>query len=83
MDELEQSSIKIMGNTVKLCGVLCIVCLWGQLGTSKLYQASNDQVGLSISRLLSCEASSEKLQTPLPHETGVNTADNPYTESEF
>ena len=29
-------------NTVKLRGVLCIVCLWGQLGTSKLYQASND-----------------------------------------
>ena len=31
--------------------------------------------------------SSEKLQTPLPHETGFNTADNPYTypytESEF
>ena len=29
--------------------------LWQtQLGTSKLYQASNDQVGLSFSRLLSC-----------------------------
>ena len=25
----------------------------------------------------------KKLQTPLPHETGFNTADNPYTESEF
>ena len=25
----------------------------------------------------------EKLQTPLPHETGFNAADNPYTESEF
>ena len=24
-----------------------------------------------------------KLQTPLPHETGFNAADNPYTESEF
>ena len=23
------------------------------------------------------------LQVPLPHETGFNTADNPYTESEF
>ena len=27
---------------VKLHSVLCIICLWGQLGTSKLYQASND-----------------------------------------
>ena len=25
----------------------------------------------------------EKLQVPLPHETGFNVADNPYTESEF
>ena len=25
----------------------------------------------------------ERLQTPLPHETGFNAADNPYTESEF
>ena len=25
----------------------------------------------------------KKLQTPLPHETGFNTADNPYPESEF
>ena len=25
----------------------------------------------------------KKLQTPLPHETGFNTADNPYTKSEF
>ena len=25
----------------------------------------------------------EKLQTPLPHKTGFNAADNPYTESEF
>ena len=24
----------------------------------------------------------KKLQTPLPHETGFNAADNPYTESE-
>ena len=24
----------------------------------------------------------KRLQTPLPHETGFNTADNPYTESE-
>ena len=23
------------------------------------------------------------LQTPLPHETGFNAADNPYTKSEF
>ena len=27
--------------------------------------------------------SSEKLQVPLPHETGFNATDNPYTESEF
>ena len=27
--KLEQSSIKIMANTVKLCGVLCFVCLRG------------------------------------------------------
>ena len=25
----------------------------------------------------------KKLQTPLPHETGFNMADNPYSESEF
>ena len=25
----------------------------------------------------------KKLQTPLPHETVFNAADNPYTESEF
>ena len=25
----------------------------------------------------------KKLQTPLPHETGLNATDNPYTESEF
>ena len=25
----------------------------------------------------------KRLQTPLPHETGFNTANNPYTESEF
>ena len=25
----------------------------------------------------------KKLQVPLPHETSFNTADNPYTESEF
>ena len=25
----------------------------------------------------------KRLQTPLPHENGFNTADNPYTESEF
>ena len=25
----------------------------------------------------------KRLQVPLPHETGFNTADNPYTESEF
>ena len=25
----------------------------------------------------------KKIQTPLPHETGFNAADNPYTESEF
>ena len=36
-----------------------------------------------FSRLLSCEKNLEKLQTPLPHETGFNTADNPDTESEF
>ena len=25
----------------------------------------------------------KRLQTPLPHDTGFNEADNPYTESEF
>ena len=25
----------------------------------------------------------KRLQTPLPHETSFNVADNPYTESEF
>ena len=25
----------------------------------------------------------KKLQVPLPHETGFNEADNPYTESEY
>ena len=72
-----------MSNTVEFCSVVCIICLWGQLSTSKLYQASNDQVGLSFSHLLSCEKNFEKIQVPLPHETGFNAADNPYTESEF
>ena len=61
MDELEKSSIKIMANIVKLRDVLCIVCLWGKLSTSKLYQASNDWVGLSFSRLLSDEKNFEKI----------------------
>ena len=25
----------------------------------------------------------KRLQVPLPHETGFNSADNPYTKSEF
>ena len=50
-----------MANTVKLCSVLCIEHLWDQLSTSKLYQASNDEVGLLFSRLLSHEASFEKI----------------------
>ena len=36
-----------------------------------------------FSCVLSREESFEKIQVPLPHETGFNTADNPYTESEF
>ena len=38
-----KAPLKIMANTVKLHSVLCIVCLWGQLGTSKLHQASNEE----------------------------------------
>ena len=33
--------------------------------------------------LLPCEVSPEKLQVPLPHESGFNASDNPYISSEF
>ena len=83
MEELEQSSVKIMANTVKLWGVLCIICLWGQLGTYKLYEALiirsvyRFHVYYHVRRVL------KRLQAPLPHKAGFNAADNPYTESEF
>ena len=35
------------------------------------------QVYYQVRRIL------KKLQVPLPHETGFNVADNPYTESDF
>ena len=50
-----------MANTVEFCSVVHIVCMWGQFCTPELYQTSNDQIGLLISRLLSREASSEKI----------------------
>ena len=83
MDKLEQSSIKIMANTVKLCSVLCIICLWGQPGTYKLYQALiirsvyRFHVYYHVRRVL------KRLQALLSHDASFNAADNPYTESEF
>ena len=69
-----------MANTVEFCSVVRIICLWGQLGTSNhpmIRLVYRFHVYYHVRRIL------KKLQVPLLHETGFNTADNPYTESEF
>ena len=72
-----------MANTVKFRCVLCIVCLWvssAHLNHTKhpmIRSAYRFHVYYYVRRIL------KKLQVPLPHETGFNAADNPYTESEI
>ena len=83
MDELEQSSVKIMANTVKLRSVLCSSACgvsWAHLNYTKhpmIRSVYRFHVYYHIRQVL------KRLQVPLPHETGFNAADNPYTESEF
>ena len=60
-----------------------IVCLWGLLCTFKLFQAFNDYICLLFHVYYQVRRVLKRLQPPLPHETGFNAADNPYTSSEF
>ena len=75
--------LKLWQTQLNIQGVLCIICLWGQLGTSKLYKhpmirsVYRFHIYYHVRRVL------KRLQAPLPHETGFNAADNPYTESDF
>ena len=72
-----------MANSVKFRCVLCIVYL--RVSSAHLNYTKHPMIRsvyrfhvyYHVRRIL------KKLQTPLPHETGFNTADNPYTESEF
>ena len=72
-----------MTNSVKFCSVVRIVCLWvssAHLNYTKhpmIRSVYCFQIYYHVRRIL------KKLQTALPHETGFNAADNPYTESEF
>ena len=79
MDELEQSSYVIMANSVEFCSVVRIVCsVHLNCTTHPMIRAIyRFHVYYHVRRIL------KKKQTPLPHETGFNAADNPYTESEF
>ena len=83
MDELEQSSVKIMANTVKLHSVLCIAACGvssAHLNYTKhlmIRSVYRFHIYYHVRRVL------KRLQAPLPHKTGFNAADNPYTESEF
>ena len=51
----------IMANSVEFCSVVYIEYLWAQFCAPELQKTSNDQGCLSFSRVLSCEASSEKI----------------------
>ena len=72
-----------MASTVKLCCVLCIICLrvsWAHLNYTKhpmIRSVYRFHVYYHVRGVL------KKLQVPLPHDTGFNTADNPYIELEF
>ena len=72
-----------MVNTVKFCSVVCIERLWvssahlNYKAHSMIRSVYRFHVYYQMRRVL------KRLQVPLPHETGFNTADNPYTESEF
>ena len=50
-----------MANPVEFCGVVHIKCLRGQLGAFELCQASYGWGCVSISCVLLCEASPEKI----------------------
>ena len=68
-----------MANTVKFCCVLCIECS-AHLNYTKhpmIRSVYRFHVYYHVRRIL------KRLQVPLPHETGFNAVDNPYTESEF
>ena len=49
MDKLEQSSFKIMKNSVELCCVLHIRCLQGEFRAFKFKKASYGEIFVSIS----------------------------------
>ena len=69
-----------MANTVRFHCVLCIVCLSAHLNYTKhpmIRAVYRFHVYYHVRRVL------KRLQVPLPNETGFNTADNPYTESDF
>ena len=69
-----------MANTVEFCSVVRIICLWGQLNYTKhpmKRSVYHFHFYYHVRRIL------KKLQVPLPHKTGFNVADNPYTESDF
>ena len=72
-----------MASTVKFCSVVHIVCLRGQFCTPELYQAFNDRLVYRFHVYYHVRRVLKRLQVPLPHETGFNAADNPYTESDF
>ena len=72
-----------MANSVEFCSVVCIVCCGvssAHLNYTKhpmIRSVYLFHVYYHVRRIL------ERLQTPLPHETCFNAADNPYTESEL
>ena len=72
-----------MANTVELCGMMCIKCLWvssehlNYTKHSMIRAVYRFHVYYHVRRIL------KKLQVLLPHETGFNAADNPFTKSEF
>ena len=72
-----------MANEVELRGVVCIKRLWvssEHLNYTKhpmIRAVYRFHVYYHVRRVL------KRLQTPLPHETGFNAADNPYTVSDF
>ena len=83
MDKLEQSSYAFMANSVEFCSVVASSACWvssEHLNYTKhptIRSVYRFHVYYHVRRIL------KKLQVPLPHQTGFNAADNPYTESGF
>ena len=69
--------------TVKFHCVLCIICL--RVSSAHLNYSKHPMIrSVYLSHVYyQVRQVLKRLQTPLPHETGFNVADNPYTESEF